>query len=408
MSDLTTPLLDWISLNPIWAGWVILLVAMLESLAIVGMLVPGAMMMIGFGALIANETLAFWPTVSWAIAGAIIGDGISFLIGSHFSSRISTLWPFVHHPQRLEQGVIFFQRHGTASIILGRFIGPIRAIIPLIAGMMGMSPQRFLVANILSAIIWAPLYLLPGIALGMAFDQASSATLHFVILGLILLALGYSLLWLLKQLMPINIARGLFALLLIVIVGSGSFFYWQPGYTLKQRSIALQQEEWWQQDWQQLPHSRDAPCQAAHTTFNIQFNGKQQSLREALEVRGWQVSERLNWMNMIKLFSPNLTLHQLPVITTRNSGNFETLIMQLALTDSHRLLLRLWPSQYTIKGETIWLGSLSKQHRLDLFGLLFLPLSEVTEPSQLAQTLPWLSQQQRQGKLILINAAPPL
>jgi len=408
MSDLITPLLDWISLNPIWAGWVIFLVAMLESLAIVGMLVPGAMMMIGFGALIANETLSFWPTVSWAIAGAILGDGISFLIGSHFTSRISTLWPFAHHPKRLQQGVIFFQRHGTASIILGRFIGPIRAVIPLIAGMMRMSPRRFLVANILSAIIWAPLYLLPGIALGMAFDQATGATVRLVTLGLILLIFSWSLLWFLKQLMPINIARGLFTLLLISIAGSCSFLYWQPGYALKQENITLQQEAWWQQDWQQLPRNRYAPCQATHTTFNIQFSGKLQSLTEALEMQGWQESDRLSWMNILKLFSPDLTLHQLPVITTRHRGNFEALIMQLESADDSRLVLRLWPSHYRIEGETIWLGSLSQQHRVAFFDLLFLPLSEVAHPAQLAQSLPWLSQQHRQGTLILINTAQQL
>ncbi|MCF6282402.1 MAG: VTT domain-containing protein [Candidatus Polarisedimenticolaceae bacterium] len=404
MSDLIAPLLNWISQNPIGSGWVIFLVAMLESLAIIGLLVPGALMMVGFGALIASDTLAFWPTVGWAAAGAVVGDGISFLLGCHFTERTATLWPFSRHPKLLKHGVIFFQRHGTASVALGRFIGPIRAVIPLIAGMMGMSPKRFLLANLLSALLWAPIYLLPGIALGSAFDQATDATVRLITLGLLLLTVGWSLLWLLKRLLPIAMAKAAFSLLLALIVISGAFLYWQPGYALKQEPITLQQAHWWQQHGQQLPHRRHTPCQAEQTAFNIQFTGDLQQLSEALQQQGWHVSERLSWMNILKLFSPDLTPDKLPVISTRHGHHIESLIVQRKLADGRQLLLRLWPSQFQLADHPIWLGRLSQQHRLEVLDLLFLPISSTADPALLVPSLPWSNQQQQSGKLLLIDA----
>ena len=405
MSDLITPLLDWISQNPVWAGWAVFLVAMLESLAIVGLLVPGALMMVGFGALIASDVLAFWPTVGWAVAGAVVGDGISFLIGCHFTDRIHSLWPFTRHPGMLGRGITFFQHHGTASVILGRFIGPVRAVVPLVAGMMGMSPKRFLAANLISAIFWAPIYLLPGIALGTALDQATGAALRLTILGLLLLTIGWALLWLLKRLLPVAIAKTAFGALLLSVMASSAFLYWQPGYQLEQETVSLQREVWWQQGWQQLPRHRHTPCIAEHTAFNLQFSGDLQQLTEQLQQRGWQASERLSWQNVLKLFSPDLRVAELPVVATRNAGRFETIILQKEQRDGSLLLLRLWPSRFQLEGHPVWLGNLSLQSRFELLDLLFLPKSALADPSQLNDSIPWVSQLQSAGELLLIDSA---
>jgi len=405
MSDLITPLLHWISQNPIWSGWVIFLVAMLESLAIVGLLVPGAMVMIGFGALIANETLSFWPTVSWAIAGAVVGDSLSFLIGHHFTDRVSTLWPFSKHPQRLQQGVIFFQRHGTASVALGRFVGPIRAVIPLIAGMMKMSPRRFLVANLLSAAAWAPLYLLPGIVLGTAFDQATGATVRLVFFALLLLAICWTLFWLLKQIITVKAAKILLYTTTLFIAAAGSFYYWQPNHSLNYNKITLQPGAWWQHDWQQLPHQQSTPYQTQQSAFNIQLSGSLQTVTQELQAQGWEKSEPLMWINILKFFTPGLALKEMPVIKTQHNGNFEVLIMQKVTPDDRHLLLRLWPSHFQVADQPIWLGNLSQRHQRAFYDLLFLPKSELTAPSQLIQALPWQSQQQKGGALLLISVA---
>ncbi len=199
MSELLDPLLQWISAHPGLAGFAVFLVSMAESMAIVGMIVPGVAMMFAVGALISTGSLSFWPTLCWAVAGAVVGDGVSFLIGRHFRERLVSLWPFDRHPQMLERGVGFFQRYGGKSVILGRFVGPIRAVIPLVAGMFGMQPSRFFLANLFSAFAWAPAYLLPGMLFGASLELASEVALRLVLLLVLLATLLLFVFWIVKR-----------------------------------------------------------------------------------------------------------------------------------------------------------------------------------------------------------------
>jgi undecaprenyl-diphosphatase len=187
MAELFNQLLAWVSANPLWAWVAVFLVAFAESVAVIGLLVPGVVLMFGFGALIATGALEFWPVFWWAVAGAVTGDGISFWLGRHFQDRLRNLWPFSRHPKALERGIAFFEKYGGKSVAIGRFFGPVRAVIPLVAGMMGMSPWRFVVANLLSALAWAPAYLLPGVVLGASLELASEVALRLVLLLLVLL-----------------------------------------------------------------------------------------------------------------------------------------------------------------------------------------------------------------------------
>ena len=88
MTELVQEMLAWIGANPHWAYLIIFLVAMTESLALVGMLVPGAVMMVGAGPPIAAGVLGFWPVMAWAVGGAIVGDGLSYWLGHHYRERL--------------------------------------------------------------------------------------------------------------------------------------------------------------------------------------------------------------------------------------------------------------------------------------------------------------------------------
>jgi len=168
LADYFDQLLAWISANPEHAGWVVFLVALAESLAIVGVLVPGVVILFGAGALIGSGVLDFWSMCAWAVAGAIVGDGLSYQLGRHFDYLTERFKWFRLHPDHLQKGHEFFVKWGDVSVALGRFFGPIRAIVPLVAGLMDMPAGRFYLANVLSAIAWAPAYLLPGMLLGKA------------------------------------------------------------------------------------------------------------------------------------------------------------------------------------------------------------------------------------------------
>ncbi|AKH20794.1 bifunctional DedA family/phosphatase PAP2 family protein [Sedimenticola thiotaurini] len=206
MTEFFQQILEWVTLHPGWSYSVIFFIAMAESLAIIGLIVPGVAIMFGIGALIASGAIAFWPAMGWAVAGAVTGDGLSFWLGRHYQQRLTTIWPFNRYPESLQRGVDFFQKYGGKSVALGRFFGPIRAVIPLIAGMLGMTPLRFVIANVLSALAWAPLYLLPGIVFGASLELASEVAMRLVILALSLLVIAwlvYNLIrWLFRRLHP--------------------------------------------------------------------------------------------------------------------------------------------------------------------------------------------------------------
>ncbi len=186
----------WVAQHPHWTGAGVALVALLESLALVGMLVPGVALMFAAGALIGFGVLPFWPICGWAVAGAVVGDGLSFWLGRRFGRRIDRVWPFDRHPELLRRGVAFFRRYGGLSVLFGRFFGPVRAVIPLVAGMMGMTGGRFFLVNVFSAALWAPAYLLPGVVFGASLELAARVAGRLVVLLVALLALLWLGLWL--------------------------------------------------------------------------------------------------------------------------------------------------------------------------------------------------------------------
>jgi membrane protein DedA with SNARE-associated domain/membrane-associated phospholipid phosphatase len=182
----------WLAANPGWLAAAIAGTALVESLAIAGLAVPGVAMLFVIAAAAGHHDASVWAVMGWALLGAILGDGISFWIGRRFQGRIATLWPFSRFPGTLQRGERFFLHHGGKSVVLGRFVGPVRPIIPMVAGAFGMSAQRFLAFNVLSAIGWAPLYILPGFLVGASMAGEPDLPPHFypvlIVSGMILIA----------------------------------------------------------------------------------------------------------------------------------------------------------------------------------------------------------------------------
>lgn len=147
------------------------LIALLESLALVGLLLPGVILITAAASLAGHQDMAISAILLAAFAGAVIGDGLSFILGYTQRERVTRLWPFSRHPEWLARGARFFQRYGSLSVFFGRFVGPVRPVIPLIAGMLHMSPRAFIWANLASAALWAPAYVLPGYLLGQTWQQ---------------------------------------------------------------------------------------------------------------------------------------------------------------------------------------------------------------------------------------------
>jgi undecaprenyl-diphosphatase len=159
---------EWLNQNPEWFLLTVFLTAFSESLAIIGLIMPGAFLMFALMIMAGNQDLGLWAILWWSFVGAVAGDAISFYFGRVFKHRIPGWWPFKNNPKWLEQGEQFFFHHGGKSIFIGRFVGPVRPIIPMVAGMMSMPANRFLMINIISAVGWAICYVLPGYIIGAA------------------------------------------------------------------------------------------------------------------------------------------------------------------------------------------------------------------------------------------------
>lgn len=168
MEDFVQPTLDLIAAHSGWAAVVMFVTAFGESFAFVSLAFPGTTLLIAAGTLMSAKTLPFGPVILGAVVGAVLGDTVSYWIGRRFGGAIGRLWPFSRNPDLLPRGIAFFERHGGKSVFIGRFFGPIRAVIPLAAGLMQMPAGAFWVANVTSALVWAPMLLLAGDLVGEA------------------------------------------------------------------------------------------------------------------------------------------------------------------------------------------------------------------------------------------------
>lgn len=200
-------LFEWLREHPAIAASLVFLIALSESLAIVGLIIPGIFFMVVFGALITTGYLDFTTTVIAAILGAIGGDSLSYWLGRRYHKQLYNLWPFRKRPQLLERGVTFFHRHGGKSVLLGRFVGPLRPVIPAIAGMLSMPRDRFVLTNVGSALLWGPVVLLPGMAFGLSLELAAEFAGRLSILLVVLLLLLWLLYWIVKRLYNFIVPR---------------------------------------------------------------------------------------------------------------------------------------------------------------------------------------------------------
>src|SRR5690349_9726034 len=101
MLDVINPILQWLNAHPNLAGLGTFIISAAESVAIIGTIVPGSVMMTAIGTLAGAGVIPLWSTIVWAILGAIVGDGISYWIGRSFKDRLHDVWPFRTRPQLL-------------------------------------------------------------------------------------------------------------------------------------------------------------------------------------------------------------------------------------------------------------------------------------------------------------------
>jgi len=198
---------DWVQQNPNWTGLIIFGFSFLESLLLVGIIFPGAAFLVSLGALIGLGVLDLYSAWFWASFGGFAGDGISYWIGHHYRERLLTMWPIKRFPHLIDNGQRFFKKYGGVSIVIGRFVGPVRPIIPAIVGIMGMPLKRYILISLFASILWAPFYLLPGILFGSAIESMAKVAVKLAGLTLILSALIWLIFWLIQFIYKLFVPR---------------------------------------------------------------------------------------------------------------------------------------------------------------------------------------------------------
>ncbi|MBE9606608.1 DedA family protein [Acetobacteraceae bacterium H6797] len=137
-------------------------IAFLESFPIISILVPSTALLLAIGAMVGAGLVDPWPILGACALGGVLGDACGFWLARWIGpyavrKRLPNSW---RRPYAWATRV--FLRWGWLAVFCGRFIGPMRAVAPLAAGVIGMENWRFQSANILSALIWAPLIIMPG------------------------------------------------------------------------------------------------------------------------------------------------------------------------------------------------------------------------------------------------------
>ena len=178
----------WLKDNPEWIALGVFGAAFIESFALIGVIIPGVVLLAVISGM-ASSSLNVFELVLIAYVASFLADILSFLIGTGISKSIDNLWPFNKYPNLLVQGRGFVKRFGILGIFVGKFIGPIRPLLPLTAGSLGMNFKHFLTVEVFSSFLWALIYTVPGYYAGKSIldSQFNLNWLIAIIIGVAIL-----------------------------------------------------------------------------------------------------------------------------------------------------------------------------------------------------------------------------
>jgi membrane protein DedA with SNARE-associated domain/membrane-associated phospholipid phosphatase len=158
-----------------WTYALVGVMAFLETGAFVGLVAPGETVVIAGGVIAGEGTISLLPLIAIVWICAILGDSTSFYIGRRlgrgFLEKHGPRVKITH--ERLEQVESYFDRHGGKTILIGRFIGLVRALAPFIAGSSGLAYRRFIPYSIIGTGLWATIFCTLGFIFWRSFDRVA-------------------------------------------------------------------------------------------------------------------------------------------------------------------------------------------------------------------------------------------
>lgn len=174
MEQFVSGIIEFVKANQGWSVPIVFLLAFGESIAFISLVLPFWGMLVALGAAVGTDSALFIAVLIAASVGAALGDWVSYWLGWHYHEQIGRMWPLSKYPDLLPRGQVFFDKYGVWAIVLGRFSGPFRATVPIIAGSTQMPPWKFQAANWPSAFLWAFVLLVFGDGVGTALGWLAS------------------------------------------------------------------------------------------------------------------------------------------------------------------------------------------------------------------------------------------
>ena len=171
--------------------------AFLETAAFVGLLVPGETVVIVGGVIAGQGEIDLLPLIGIVWASCVLGDSVSFFIG-HKLGRGFVLKHgarFKIDERRLEKVEAFFDRRGGMTILIGRFVGLVRALAPFVAGSSGFPYRRFLPFSVIGCGLWVSLFSVLGYVFYRSFDRVTAVAGQATLALGITVAVGGGVLW---------------------------------------------------------------------------------------------------------------------------------------------------------------------------------------------------------------------
>jgi membrane protein DedA with SNARE-associated domain len=160
--SISTAVLDFAVAHSQWLAPLTFAFTFVKSLPFIAIIIPGTAILISIGALVGAGDAPFLPIWIAASIGAGLGDWVSYWLGRQYGPRISQSKPVQDRIELYIKAKKFIDRWGGVSIVLCRFFGPLRATVPLVAGILEMPRTVFHLTNWLSAFLWASALLVPG------------------------------------------------------------------------------------------------------------------------------------------------------------------------------------------------------------------------------------------------------
>lgn len=159
--------------------------AFAEAAAFVGLVLPGETALLVGGALAGRHQVSLGGLLAVAVAAAIAGDGVGYLVGRQFGPRLRrTRIGRRVKPAHWDRAQALVARRGAWAVVAGRWVGVLRAVVPTAAGMVNMPYRRFAVANAAGGTLWAVAVVLAGYFAGTSLGHVQA------LLGQLSLAVG--------------------------------------------------------------------------------------------------------------------------------------------------------------------------------------------------------------------------